>query len=308
MTELNRPWLPAVPEAVSRLLGQRTSEDLASERVALLVCAVDGDLGCGQLTATLAVGDADVSWSDFLWEDGNFDPRPVEHVHQPVVFDRAQYETIFAGAAESSSEHPLARAIVAAAADRGVDLPAASEFESVTGLGVRAQVLGRQVLVGRPAFLTEQGIDVQRIAPRVDRLEATGRTVVVVAADGKPLGLIALGDALRSDAAAAIAQMKQAGIVPVLVTGDNDRAARHVAAQLGIEDVRAGVLPEGKAEIVREFQRGGQRVGFVGDGINDAPALMQADVGIAMGGGTDIAVESADVIVVRDELGAVLGT
>jgi Cu+-exporting ATPase len=210
------------------------------------------------------------------------------------------------GAAESSSEHPLARAIVTAAEDRGIDLPAAMQFESVTGFGVRAQVAGRQVLVGRPAFLAEEGIDLQRIAPRVDRLEATGRTVVVVAADGKPLGLLSLGDALRPDAADAITQMKQAGIVPVLVTGDNERAARHVADQLGIEDVRAGVLPEGKAEIVREFQRGGARVGMVGDGINDAPALMQADVGIAMGGGTDIAVESADVIVVRDDLGAVL--
>ncbi len=211
-----------------------------------------------------------------------------------------------AGAAESSSEHPLARAIVNAAHDKGIELPAVTQFESVTGFGVQAQVSGRSVLVGRPAFLSEQGIDVQRIAPRVERLEATGRTVVVVAADGKPLGLIALGDALRPDAADAIAQMKQVGIVPVLVTGDNERAAQHVADQLGIEDVRAGVLPEGKAEIVREFQRDGQRVGMVGDGINDAPALMQADVGIAMGGGTDIAVESADVIVVRDDLGAVL--
>jgi Cu+-exporting ATPase len=211
-----------------------------------------------------------------------------------------------AGAAESSSEHPLARAIVTAAQDRGIDLPEATQFESVTGFGVRAQVSGRQVLVGRPAFLSEQGIDMQRIAPRVEKLEATGRTVVVVAADGKPLGLIALGDALRPDAADAIAQMQQAGIVPVLVTGDNERAARHVAEQLGIQDVRAGVLPEGKAEIVREFQHSGTRVGMVGDGINDAPALMQADVGIAMGGGTDIAVESADVIIVRDDLGAVL--
>jgi Cu+-exporting ATPase len=210
-----------------------------------------------------------------------------------------------AGAAESSSEHPLARAVVNAASDRGLDLPRATQFESVTGLGVRAQVLGRRVLVGRPAFLTEQGVDLHHIAPRIERLEATGRTVVVVAAERKPLGLLALGDALRPDAAA-IEDIKQAGIVPVLVTGDNERAARHVAAELGIEDVRAGVLPEGKAEIVREFQRGGQQVGFVGDGINDAPALMQADVGIAMGGGTDIAVESADVIVVRDDLRAVL--
>jgi Cu+-exporting ATPase len=211
-----------------------------------------------------------------------------------------------AGAAESSSEHPLARAIVAAANDRGVELSAATRFESVTGFGVRAEVRGRQVLVGRPAFLTENGVDVSRMASRVERLEQTGRTVVVLAADGKPLGLIALGDALRPDAVEAVEAMKKAGIVPVLVTGDNERAARHVATQLGIDDVRAGVLPEGKAEIVREFQRDSARVGMVGDGINDAPALMQADVGIAMGGGTDIAVESADVIIVRDDLRAVL--
>jgi Cu+-exporting ATPase len=211
-----------------------------------------------------------------------------------------------AGAAESSSEHPLARAIVAAANDRGVELPAATRFESVTGLGVRADVNGRQILIGRPAFLTENGVDLSRMSSRVERLEQMGRTVVVLAADSKPLGLFALGDALRPEAVEAVEDMKKAGIVPVLVTGDNERAARHVAEQLGIEDVRAGVLPEAKADIVREFQRDSSRVGMVGDGINDAPALMQAHVGIAMGGGTDIAVESADVIIVRDDLRAVL--
>lgn len=106
VTQLNRPWLPAVPKAVSRFLGRRESEDLVSERVALLVCAMDGDLGCGQLTAALEVGDAEVSWSDFLWEDGNFDPRPVEHLHQPVVFDRARYETTFDGAYERVAAFP----------------------------------------------------------------------------------------------------------------------------------------------------------------------------------------------------------
>jgi Cu+-exporting ATPase len=211
-----------------------------------------------------------------------------------------------AGAAESSSEHPLARAIVAAAKDRGVELPVATQFESVSGLGVRAEVNGRQVLIGRPAFLAESGVDVSRMTSRVERLEQTGRTVAVLAADSKPLGLIALGDALRPEAIEAVEAMKKAGIVPVLLTGDNERAARHVATQLGIADVRAGVLPERKAEIVRELQHDSSRVGMVGDGINDAPALMQADVGIAMGGGTDIAVESADVIIVRDDLRAVL--
>jgi Cu+-exporting ATPase len=211
-----------------------------------------------------------------------------------------------AAAAESSSEHPLARAIVTAATDRGLTLPPVADFHSVTGFGVRARVEGRAVLIGRPGFLTDHGIDLSRLTHRVEGLESTGRTVVVVAADDEPLGLIALGDEIRPDAVEAVAQMRAAGMTPVLVTGDNARAAGHVAARLGIEDVRAGVLPEGKAEIVREFQAVGARVAMVGDGINDAPALMQADVGIAMGGGTDIAVESADIIVVRDDLRAVL--
>lgn len=211
-----------------------------------------------------------------------------------------------AAAAESSSEHPLARAIVDAAADRGVGLPGAESFESITGFGVSARVSGRDVLVGRPAFLADHGVDLGRLTARVDQLEAVGRTVVAVSADGQPLGALALGDEIRAESIEALTQMREAGLSPVLVTGDNERAARHVAAKLGIEDVRAGVLPEGKAEIVRDLQADGTRVAMVGDGINDAPALMQADVGIAMGGGTDIAVESADVIVVRDDLRAVL--
>ncbi len=211
-----------------------------------------------------------------------------------------------AAAAESSSEHPLARAVVQAAKDRGLAAPPAEQLESVTGFGVRARIEGRAVLVGRPGFLADEGVDLDPMRDRIERLESTGRTVVVVAADGRPLGLIALGDALRPDAADAVSQLRDAGIAPVLVTGDNARAAAHVAAELGIDDVRAGVLPEGKADIVRPFQAGGGRVAMVGDGINDAPALLQADVGIAIGGGTDIAVESADIIVVRDDLRAVL--
>jgi Cu+-exporting ATPase len=211
-----------------------------------------------------------------------------------------------AAAAESSSEHPLARAVVVAAEQRRLTVPAAREFTSVTGFGVTARIEGRDVLVGRPQFLTDRGIDLAPLSQAVARLEAAGRTVVAVAADEHPLGVIALGDEIRSDAIEAVAQLREAGLNSVLVTGDNARAAWHIAGQLGIDDVRAGVLPEGKAEIVREFQADGDRVAMVGDGINDAPALMQADVGIAMGGGTDIAVESADIIIVRDDLRAVL--
>jgi len=211
-----------------------------------------------------------------------------------------------AAAAESSSEHPLARAIVDAATDQGLAVRAAENFESVTGFGVIARVAGRDVLVGRPGFLAGRGVNLSQLAAAIDRLEAAGRTVVAVAADSEPLGVIALGDEIRADALEALAQMRDAGLDPVLVTGDNERAAHHVAAQLGITDVRAGVLPEGKADIVRDLQTDRTRVVMVGDGINDAPALMQADVGIAMGGGTDIAVESADIIVLRDDLRSVI--
>lgn len=211
-----------------------------------------------------------------------------------------------AAAAEEHSEHPLARAIVTAAAARGLTLPASRDFTSVTGFGVTATVDGRAVLVGRPGFLIDHGLDLTPVAATVQRLEKIGRTVVAVAADRQLLGVIALGDEIRPEAVQAVEQLRAAGITPVLATGDNARAAAHVAAQVGIEDVRAGVLPEDKAELVRELQAGGTRVAMVGDGINDAPALMQADVGIAMGGGTDIAVESADVVIVRDDLRAIL--
>ena len=212
----------------------------------------------------------------------------------------------FAAAAESSSEHPLARAVVAFAENRGLTLPAADDFTSVTGLGVTAHIEGRDILVGRPQLLTDRGVDLAPLVESIGRLEQDGHTVIAVAADLAPVGVIALGDQLRTDAVVALAQLKADGLTPVLVTGDNARAAAIIAAQLGIDDVRAGVLPEDKAAIVREFQTVGARVAMVGDGINDAPALMQADAGVAMGGGTDIAVESADVIIVRDDLGAVL--
>lgn len=160
--------------------------------------------------------------------------------------------------------------------------------------------------MGRPAFLRDQGIDLSPLSSAVTRLEGIGRTVVAVAVAGRLQGVIALGDDIRPDAVQAVTAMREAGIRPVLATGDNGRAAAHVAAEVGIEDIRAGILPEEKAALVRELQDGGNRVAMVGDGINDAPALMQADVGIAMGGGTDIAVESADVVIVRDDLTAIL--
>jgi Cu+-exporting ATPase len=161
------------------------------------------------------------------------------------------------------------------------------------------------VLVGSPAFLTSRGVDLARAAERIRALENAGRTVIAVGRSGRALGVLALGDALRPDAARAVAALRRAGLTPVLLTGDNERAARRIAREVGIDEVHAGVLPDGKADVVRRLQANG-RVAMVGDGINDAPALMQADVGIAMGGGTDIAIESADIIILSNRLDALL--
>ncbi len=195
---------------------------------------------------------------------------------------------------------------MAAAEEAGVTVAQAHDFESMTGSGVRATVDGHHVLVGRPGLLTDTGVDLAELSDWITEQEAAGHTVIAVAADQVLQGAIALGDQVRPDAAEAVAAMRRAGMEPVLVTGDNQRAARHVAGQLGIEQVHAGVRPDGKAEIVRELQAGGTRVAMVGDGINDAPALMQADVGLAAGGGTDIAVESADIVLLREDVTAVL--
>lgn len=226
-------------------------------------------------------------------------------VHEIEAVADAGQLLAYAAAVESASEHPLGQAIVGEALARGLKLPAVSDFESATGRGVSASIDGAMVRVGRPTFLAEQGIEIGRLATRLSELEEQGRTVIVVARDREVLGLIALGDEVRPDAAEAIAAMKHAGMRPVLLTGDNERAAKRVAEQVGIDEYHGGVLPGEKADVVRRLQREG-RVAMVGDGINDAPALMQADIGIAMGGGTDIAIESADIIIVNDRLQSLL--
>lgn len=210
-----------------------------------------------------------------------------------------------AAAIEAASEHPLAAAIVTAAFERGVTPPAVGEFEAVPGKGVRARIDGQTVLAGSPRFMTENNIDLAHLADRIAALESAGRTVIAVGRNGRPLGLLALGDSVRSEAAGAMAALKQAGQKTVLITGDNERAARRVASELGIVEIHAGLLPGEKAELIRRLQRGG-RVAMVGDGINDAPALMQADVGIAMGGGIDIALESADIIILSNRLDGIV--
>jgi P-type E1-E2 ATPase len=223
-----------------------------------------------------------------------------------VSFGAAEGELLaVAAAAEAASEHPLARAIVEAAFERGITPPGVESFEAVPGKGVVARIEGTQALVGSPRFLAERGVSLAAHEARIETLEREAHTVIAVARGGTYLGLLALGDRLRADAREAVAALRDAGLETILVTGDNERTARVIAGKLGIDAVHAGVLPGGKAEIVRQIQARG-RVAMVGDGINDAPALMQADVGIAIGAGTDIAIESADVVLVGHRLTAVV--
>ena len=210
-----------------------------------------------------------------------------------------------AAAVEVASEHPLGRAVVEAALQRNVDFPEVADFQAESGRGVTAHVDGKQVLVGSPRFAETAGVKMASVADAVQADEDQGHTVIVVAREGHLLGTLALGDALRADAADTVAKLQAMGIRTALMTGDNERTAHHIAQQAGIDEVHAGVLPEQKADRLRTMQQD-QRVAMVGDGINDAPALMQADVGIAMGGGTDIAIDAADIIILNSRVDAVV--
>ncbi len=210
-----------------------------------------------------------------------------------------------AAAAESASEHPLAKAVMNAALEQGVTLPELENFEAVPGRGVRTTSAGSEILVGNPRFLEENGVSFDPLRVRTETLEKAGRTVVMVARAKRVLGLLAFGDALRPGAAGTVSALRRAGVRTVLMSGDNAAASRRIAAEAGIDDVHGGLLPQDKAALIRTLQSNGN-VAMVGDGINDAPALMQANVGIAMGGGTDIAIDSADIIILNNRLEALL--
>ncbi|MFF2204840.1 heavy metal translocating P-type ATPase [Streptomyces sp. NPDC058145] len=211
-----------------------------------------------------------------------------------------------AAAAELPSEHPLARAIVDAARTRGLGLPPAQDFDSAPGTGVRATVEGRTVAVGSPVRLSDNRTGHPGMTAAAG-LEEEGRTAVLVTLDGEPAGVLGIADRLRDEAASTVAALGGlTGVTPVLVTGDNPRAAARLAAEVGITDVRAGLLPQDKVTAVRELERAGRKVLVVGDGVNDAPALAAAHIGIAMGrAGSDLALETADAVVVRDELATI---
>ena len=207
-----------------------------------------------------------------------------------------------AAAMESRSEHPLAEAVVRAAEEKGLDLPEVSAFRSIPGRGIEAEVGGRRYFAGNLALMEEQGVDLKDTGSRAEELAGEGKTVLYFADEAAVLGLIAAADTIKPTSAEAVAEMKALGLQVVMLTGDSPRTAEAIRKQAGIETVVAGVLPDGKEQEIRRLREQGRKVAMVGDGVNDAPALARADVSMAIGAGTDVAIESADIVLMKSDL------
>lgn len=231
-------------------------------------------------------------------------PRVIDVIPLGTFDDREVLR--IAASTEKPSEHPLARAIVEHAQTLDITLTDVGQFQAVPGRGARATVNGRAVCVGSLRYLAEEGVEVDKGYNEAKAFEEQGKTVVAVSIDKEFLGLLTVADTVKEDALETVHRMKEIGLKPVMITGDNQRTAQAVARQVGIDEVIAEAMPDEKVTHVRKLQTQGYRVAMVGDGINDAPALMQADVGIAIGAGTDIAIESADVILIGNRLSGVL--
>jgi Cu+-exporting ATPase len=208
----------------------------------------------------------------------------------------------YAASVERASEHPLGRAIVAAAAERKLELARVRGFDSPVGKGAIGMVERRRVIVGSASFLAELGIATDALDPHADHLRRDGATAVYVAIDGKAAGIIAIADPVKETTPAALAALRREGLRVVMLTGDNRTTAEAVARKLGIDEVEAEVLPDHKAAVVERLRQHGRVVAMAGDGVNDAPALAAADVGIAMGTGTDVAIEVADITLLKGDL------
>lgn len=291
--------------------------------IAVLVIACPCALGLATPTA-LTVGAGRGARSGILLRNGEavqtlsrvdvlvLDKTGTVTVGRPQMMDVVSREVsadevlALAGRVESASEHPIARAVVAACGARGISLAAASDVRAVPGRGVRGRVDGREVWVGRADWLSAEGFPLDTWEAVTTRMEEAGTTAVGIAVAGRVLGFLSVADRAKPDAREAIATLRGLGIDVILLTGDNDRAARSIAAEVGIDRVIANVLPEDKVSVIRDLMAAGSVTGMVGDGINDAPALTAADVGIALGTGTDVAIESADITLVSGELLAVV--
>ncbi len=224
----------------------------------------------------------------------------------PAAGTAADRLLFFAASAEMGSEHPLGQAVVRGARARGIGVEHPGDFRALEGLGVEAAVKGARVIVGSRKLVEKTGIDASPLVARAESLAGEGKTTAFVGVDGRLAGLIALADTLKPSARPAVEKLRGMGLAVIMLTGDNRRTAAAVAAEAGIDDVIPEVLPGDKAEVVRKLQAAGKRVAMVGDGINDAPALAQADVGMALGTGTDVAMASADITLISGDLGAVV--
>ena len=230
----------------------------------------------------------------------------VTDVYTTEGFDR---DDVFRLAAitEKPSEHPLGEAIVRGAKKEGLSVGDTDDFEAIPGHGVRASFEGRTILLGNRRLMQQQNIDIVNLMEKMERLEGEGKTAMLIAVDGKAAGIIAVADTLKENAKAAVERLQQMGVQVAMITGDNRRTAEAIAQQVGIKTVLAEVLPQDKAAEVIKLQEKGLNVAMVGDGINDAPALAQAHVGIAIGSGTDVAKETGDIILIKDDIRDVVG-
>jgi Cu+-exporting ATPase len=229
-------------------------------------------------------------------------PAVVDVVRTDGTFTNENEFLKLAASAERGSEHPLGRAIVAEATKRGLSLSEPKSFKASRGLGMSATVDGHRVLAGKPGWFLEMGLDLGSLEQKISSLQNQGKSVVVIAAENKIAGLIAVADRVKPDSKDAIESLHKQNIKVVMLTGDNSRTAEAIASEVSMDEVVAEVRPEDKSLRIKELQEKGKKVGMVGDGINDAPALAQADVGMAIGTGTDVAIETGDVILASGSL------
>jgi len=223
-----------------------------------------------------------------------------------VLTERNEAEFLrLVGAAEKNSEHPLAEAIVEGVKAKNIELPGTDSFEAIPGFGIKAVVEGSDMLIGTRRLMDKFNVDATDAYASMSKLEESGKTAMLVAINNEYAGMVAVADTIKESSAAAVSRLKEMGLQVIMITGDNERTARAIADQVGIDHVRAEVLPEGKAEEVKKLQAEGKKVAMVGDGINDAPALATADIGMAIGTGTDVAMEAADVTLMRGDLSSI---
>ena len=288
--------------------------------VSVIIIACPCALGIATPAAIL-VGTAKGAQNGILIKGGEY--LETAHKLQAIVFDKtgtltkgkpsvtdiipanqhSEEEVLqLAAAAEKGSEHPLGRAVLQAAATKGIKIPETSSFKAVPGKGVVVEYNGRTLILGNRKLMSQYYTELQSVETEISRLEADGRTVMVLATEKEPWGVIGLADTIKEEAREAIAELQRMNIEVVMLTGDNSRTAKSIAGKLGINRVIADVLPQQKEEVVRELQKEGKVVGMVGDGINDAPALAVANIGIAIGSGTDVAVETGGIVLIRDNL------